>query len=111
MKKKLELPNIQVACLNSDVFKSQSTEKVKLELEHLNIKDVKVPKHMIHLLEQSEFSVTICLTKALLTDPKQDVTKLKRFQKYNNGTCKEDTREFNNFWSELIVMRSLIKLC
>ena len=44
VKKKLKLPQNQVACLIWDAFKAQSTEKVKLELEHLNIKDVEVPK-------------------------------------------------------------------
>ena len=50
VKKKLRLPQNQVACLIWDAFKAQSTEKVKLE-EHLNIKDVEVPKNMTHLLQ------------------------------------------------------------
>ena len=50
VKKKLKLPQNQVACLIWDAFKAQSTEKVKLE-EHLNIKDVEVPKNMTHLLQ------------------------------------------------------------
>ena len=76
-----------------DAFKTQSIEKVKLELEHLNIKDVKVPKNMKHLLqpldlttngvvkkmEQREFSnyFTNCITKALLADPKRDAITIK----------------------------------
>ena len=51
MKKKLKFPQNQVACLIWDPFKTQSTEKVKLELEDLNIKDVEVPKNMTHLLQ------------------------------------------------------------
>ena len=51
VKKKLKLPQNQVACLIWDAFKAQSIEKVKLELEHLNIKDVEVPKNMTHLLQ------------------------------------------------------------
>ena len=47
---------LQIACLNWDAFKSEATEKVKLELEHVNIKDAKVPKQMTHLLEEREFS-------------------------------------------------------
>ena len=92
-KKKLKLPQNQVVCLFWDAFKTQSIEKVKLELEHLNIKDVKVPKNMKHLLqpldltingvvkkmEQSEFSnyFTNCITKALLADPKRDAITIK----------------------------------
>ena len=44
VKKKLKLPQNQVACLIWNAFKAPSTEKIKLELEHLNIKDVEVPK-------------------------------------------------------------------
>ena len=51
VKKKLKLPQNQVACLIWDAFKAQSTEKVKLELEHLNIKDVEVPKNTTHLFQ------------------------------------------------------------
>ena len=59
----------------------------------MNIKDVKVPKNMKHLLHpldlttsgvvkkmaQREFSVyfTNCITEALLADPKRDVTTIK----------------------------------
>ena len=50
MKKKLKLSQSQVACLIWNAFKAQSTEKVTLKLEHLNIKDVKIPKNMTHLL-------------------------------------------------------------
>ena len=76
-----------------DVFKAQSTEKVELELEHLNIKDVEVPKNLTHLLqplelttngvvkkmEQRDFSnyFTNCITEALLADPKRNVTTIK----------------------------------
>ena len=93
VKKKLKFPQNQVACLILDAFKDQSTEKVKLELEHLNIKDVKVPKNMTHLLqpldlttngvvkkmEQREFSdyFTNCITEAFLADPKRDITTIK----------------------------------
>ena len=51
VKKKLKLPQNQVACLILDAFKAQSTQKIKLELEHLNIKVVEVPKNMTHLLQ------------------------------------------------------------
>ena len=60
--------------------KAQSTEKVKLDLKHLNIKDVEVPKNMTHLpqpldsttnrvvkkMEQCEFSesFTNCIAEA-----------------------------------------------
>ena len=79
MKKKLELHDIQVACLNRNVINSQSTEKYKLVLKHLNINHVKVPTHVTYLFEQREFSnyFTICITKALLADPKKDVTTIK----------------------------------
>ena len=76
-----------------DAFKAQSTEKVELELEHLNIKDVEVPKNLTHLLqplelttngvvkkmEQRDFSnyFTNCITEALLADPKRNVTTIK----------------------------------
>ena len=93
VKKELKLPQNQVAFLIWDTFKAQSTEKVKLELEHLDIKDVEVPKNMTHLLqpldlttngivkkmEQRAFSdyFTNCITEALLADPKRDVTTIK----------------------------------
>ena len=93
VKKKLKLPQNQVACLIWNAFKAQSTEKIKLDLEHLNIKDVEVPKNMTHLLqpldlttngvvkkmEQREFSdyFTNCIYEILLADPKRDVTTLK----------------------------------
>ena len=93
VKKELKLPQNQVACLIWDTFKAQSTEKVKLELEHLDIKDVEVPKNMTHLLqpldlttngivkkmEQRAFSdyFTNCITEVLLADPKRDVTAIK----------------------------------
>ena len=93
MKKKLKLPQNQLACLIWDASKAKLTEKVKLELEHLNIKDVKEPKNITHLLqplelstngvvkemEQREFSdyFTNCITEALLADPKRDVTTIK----------------------------------
>ena len=51
VKNKLKLPENQVACLMQDPFKAQSTGNVKLELEHLNTKDVKVPKNMTYLLQ------------------------------------------------------------
>ena len=76
-----------------DAFKAQSTEKIEMELEHLNIKDVEVPKNMTHLLqyldlttngvlkktEQHEFShyFANCITEALLADSKRDVTTIK----------------------------------
>ena len=93
MKKKLKLPQKQLACLIWDASKAKSTEKVKLELEHLNIKDVEEPKNITHLLqplelsrngvvkkmEQREFSdyFTNCITEALLADPNRDVTIIK----------------------------------
>jgi hypothetical protein len=93
MKRKLKLPEDQVACLIWDAFKAQSTEAVKLELENLNIKDVQVPKNMTHLLqpldlttngvvkkmEQREFSnyFTTCITEAMLADPNRDVASIK----------------------------------
>ena len=93
VKKKWKLPENQVACLIWDGFKAQSTEKVKLELEHLNIKDVEAPKNMTHLsqpfdlatnrvvkkMEQCEFSdyFADCITEALMSDPKRDVTTIK----------------------------------
>ena len=92
-KKKLKLPQNQVACLTRDTFKAQSTGNIKLELEHLNTKDVKLPKNMTYLLqpldlttngvvkkmEQREFSdyFTNSITEALLADPKRDVTTIK----------------------------------
>ena len=57
MKKKLKLPQNEVPCLTWDGFKAQSREKVKMELEHLNIKDVEVPKNMIHLLQLLDFNL------------------------------------------------------
>ena len=90
MKKKLKLFQNQVACLIWDAYKAQSTEKVKLELEHLNLKDVEAPQNMTHLLqpvhltangvvkkmEHSQFSnyFTSCITEALLADLKRDVS-------------------------------------
>ena len=88
VKKKLKLPQNQVACLIWDAFKAQSTGKVKLELEHFNIKNVEVPKNLTHFLqpldltngvvkklEQREFShyCPNCITEVLLVDPKRDV--------------------------------------
>ena len=76
-----------------DAFKVQSTEKVKLELEHLNIKVFEAPNNMAHLsqpldlatngvvkkMEQSQFSdsFTDCIMEALMADPKRDVTIIK----------------------------------
>ena len=39
VKKKLQLTQNQVACLIWDAFRAQSTKKVKMEPEHLIIKD------------------------------------------------------------------------
>ena len=51
-KKELGLRGDQITCLIWDAFEDQSTETVKSELEHLNIKDVQVPKKRItHLLQ------------------------------------------------------------
>ena len=93
VKKKLKLPQNQVACLIWNAFKAQSTEKIKLDLEHLNIKDVEVPKNMTHLLQPSDLTTngvvkkmeqrkfsdyfTNCINEILLADPKRDVTTLK----------------------------------
>ena len=93
VKKKLKLPQNQVACLIWNTFKAQSTEKIKLDLEHLNIKDVEVPKNMTHLLQPSDLTTngvvkkmeqrkfsdyfTNCINEILLADPKRDVTTLK----------------------------------
>ena len=76
-----------------DALKAQSTEKVKLELEHLISKDLEAPKNMTHLsqsldlatnrvvknMKQCEFSVyfTDCITEVLITDPKRDVNTVK----------------------------------
>ena len=76
-----------------DVFQTQSTEKVKLELEDLNIKAVEAPKNMTHLsqsfdlatnrvvkkMEQREFSdyFADCITEALMAHPKRDFTTIK----------------------------------
>ena len=76
-----------------DAFKAQSTEKVKMELEHLNIKVFEAPNNMAHLsqpldlatngvvkkMEQSQFSdsFTDCIMEALRADPKRDVTIIK----------------------------------
>ena len=79
----MEQSHNQVACLIWDAFKAQATEKFKLELEHLRIKDVKVPKSMTHLLQPLDLTngfryyLTTCITKALLADPKQNVTTTK----------------------------------
>ena len=105
MKKKLELHYIQVACLNRNIINSQSTEKYKLVLKHLNINDVKVPKHMAYLLEQHEFSnyFTICITKALLADPKKDVTTIKvdwKFFTFKTIHAKVVSKVFKHFKSE-----------
>ena len=48
---KLKLPQNQVASLIWDGFRTQSIEKDRLELEHLNIKYVEVPKNMTHLFQ------------------------------------------------------------
>ena len=56
-----------------DAFKTQSTEKVKLELEHLNIKDVEAPKNMTHLSQYFADSIT----EALMAHPKRDFTTIK----------------------------------
>ena len=92
MKDKLKLPQNQVACLICDAFIAQSTKKVKLDLEHLNIKDIEVPRNMAQLLqplnltngivkkmEQRKFGDYFpnCITEALLADPKWDVTSTK----------------------------------
>ena len=93
VEKKTTLRQNQIACLIWDAFNTQSTENVEPELEHLNIKDVKIPKNMTHLLqpldlttnrviekmEQRKFShyFTKCITKALLDDPKRGVTTIK----------------------------------
>ena len=93
LKKKLKFPQNKAACLIWDAFKAQSTEKFKLELEHLNIMDVEVPKNMTHFfrpldltingivkkMERREFSdsFTNCITEALLADPKRNVTTIK----------------------------------
>ena len=93
VKKKLKLPQNQVACFIQDAFRAQSTEKVKLELENLNIKDVEVPKNITYLLqpldlttnevvkkmEQRPFNdyFTNCITEALLADPKRNATTIK----------------------------------
>ena len=93
VKKKLKLPQNQVACLIWDEFKAHSTEKVELELEHLNMKDVAVPKNMTHLLQTLDLTTngvvkkmdqrecsdyfTRCITGALLANPKRDVATMK----------------------------------
>ena len=56
-----------------DAFKTQSTEKVKLELEHLNIKDVEAPKNIIHLSQYFADSIT----EALMAHPQRDFTTVK----------------------------------
>ena len=76
-----------------DSFKAQSTEKIKLNLEHLNIKDVEVLKNITQLpqpldlitnrvvkkMEQCKFSSYFInwIAEALLADPKWDVTTIK----------------------------------
>ena len=76
-----------------DGFKAQSTEKVKLGLEHLNIKDVVAPKNMTYLsqpfdlainrvvkkMEQCELGdyFVDCITEALISDLKRDLTTIK----------------------------------
>ena len=121
VKKNSKLPQNQVACLIWDAFESQSTQKVKLELGHLNIKDAKVPKNITHLLqpldlttngvvkkiEQREFSnyFTNRITEALLADPKRDVTiikvdlKLSTLKPLHAKTiCKENMEE-SKIWT------------
>ena len=70
---------------------AQSTEKVKLELEHLKIKDQQSMTQLLQTLDlttnrvvknmkqQREFSnyFTKCITYALLADPKRDATTIK----------------------------------
>ena len=93
VKKKLKLPWNQVVCLSWDSFTAQSTEKIKLNLEHLNIKDVEVLKNITQLpqpldlttnrvvkkMEQCKFSSYFInwIAEALLADPKWDVTTIK----------------------------------
>ena len=76
-----------------DAFKGQSTEKVKLELEHLNTKDAEVPKILKHLLQPLDLTTngvvkkmeqreledyfTNCITEALVANPKRDLTTIK----------------------------------
>ena len=76
-----------------DSFKAQSTEKIKLNLEHLNIKDVEVLKNITQLpqplnlttnqvlkkMEQGKFSsyFTNWIAEALLADLKWDATTIK----------------------------------
>ena len=99
-----------------DEFRAQSTEKVKLELEHLNITDVQVPKNMTHLLqfldlttngvvkkmEQREYSdyFTNCITEALLADPKRDV-----------ATIKVDLKGKSTFLKFFLFLVRIEKLC
>ena len=79
-----------MSCIVWDSFSGQETDNVKLKLEELNIKDVGVPKNMMHLLqpldlatngaakkmEKHEFSnyFNSCIMNAMEEDPNVDVT-------------------------------------
>ena len=52
-------------CLIWDAFKAQTTEKFKLEPEHLRIKDVKVPKSMTHLFQPLDLQTDLDITLPL----------------------------------------------
>ena len=92
VREELGLQNDQKALILWDAFKAQSTDKVTKELECLNIVQVKVPKKMTHLLQPLDLMTnasmkkmekkcfseyfTNAITKEMLRDPKQDVTKI-----------------------------------
>ena len=83
----------QKVCLICDAFKAHSMETVKLNLEHVTIKVVSVPKNMTHLLQpldlttnltvkkmkQEKFSsyFTACITEVFQNDPNRNVATVK----------------------------------
>ena len=92
VREELGLQNDQKALILWDAFKAQSTDKVTKELKRFNIVQVMVPKNMTHLLQSLDLTpnasgkkmekkcfseyFTNAVTKEMLRDPKQDVTKI-----------------------------------
>ena len=89
VKEDLELPESQKAVVVWGAFTTQNTEKVKRELQKLNIKVVGVPRNMAHLLQPLDLTTnasvkrmekhgfsdyfTSTITSALEREPNRDV--------------------------------------
>ena len=56
----LKLPTDQKALLISDVFRGQMTDKVKEQLDELNIECVYVPANMMHFFQPLDLTVNGC---------------------------------------------------